>query len=301
MAGASVGPVPSIIKIINTRSARIECVANQRRSVPNLNNKCHVLFAGPSRRLLALPQRVVDGKCVDRHRQVLRVDLREALAARVVSGRGGAVSQVRRSSRAPAHYYSLEEPVEHVLVHLAGPRAEQLDHLLRLRIVAVERTELAAGVAEQDQEVLRLRARYLLQHLVLRVPIHHAREYTVFDRVQDDAPIRFGRRLLVQLGTWVGGADTRLLASTRQHNQSRHIMELAGGTQGVRYGLMARQTTTTTHNLWSHGYLVVSLFPIPTSAPSHPRSASAAHLNSPSWSSGPRKCRWSRHRTCDAS
>lgn len=54
----------------------------------SLNNQCHVLFAWQIRHLLALPQRVVNCKCVYCHRQVLRVDLREALAARIVSASG---------------------------------------------------------------------------------------------------------------------------------------------------------------------------------------------------------------------
>lgn len=96
--------------------------------------------------------------------------------------------------------HSLEEPVKHVLVHLAGPRAKQLHHLLRLRIVAVQRPELATGVPEQNQKVFRVRPCNLFQHLLLGVPVHHPWEHAVLDRVQDDAPVRLGRRLFIQFG-----------------------------------------------------------------------------------------------------
>lgn len=48
-----------------------------------LDDQRHVFLAGQLH-LLALPQRVVYRERVDGHRQVLRVHLREALAARVV-------------------------------------------------------------------------------------------------------------------------------------------------------------------------------------------------------------------------
>lgn len=49
--------------------------------------------------------------------------------------------------------------------------------------------------------MLRLGPGDLLQHLLLGVAVHRPREDTVLDGVQDDAPVRLGGRLLVQLGT----------------------------------------------------------------------------------------------------
>jgi hypothetical protein len=49
--------------------------------VAGLDHQRHVLLAGQMRRLLALPQRVVDGEGIACHGQMLRVDLREAFAA----------------------------------------------------------------------------------------------------------------------------------------------------------------------------------------------------------------------------
>lgn len=97
----------------------------------------------------------------------------------------------------------LEEPVEHVLINLTRSRAVQLHNLLWFRVVAVQRPELTASIAEQHQEVLRLRACDLLQHLLLRVTIDDTREYAVLDRVQDDAPIGLGRGLFIQFRSYV--------------------------------------------------------------------------------------------------
>lgn len=111
------------------------------------------------------------------------------------------VSHVLRMRWVSPHL--LEEPVEHVLIHLTRSRAVQLHDLLRFRVVAVQRPELTASVAEQHQEVLRLRASDLLQHLLLRVTIDDAREYAVLDRVQDDASIGLGRGLFIQFRSYV--------------------------------------------------------------------------------------------------
>ena len=48
-----------------------------------LDDQSHVLFVGKAR-LLALPEAGVNGKGVDRHRQMFRVHLRETLSTRIV-------------------------------------------------------------------------------------------------------------------------------------------------------------------------------------------------------------------------
>lgn len=97
--------------------------------------------------------------------------------------------------------YLLEELVEHQIVDLARTRPVQFDDLLVLRPVAIQGPELATRIPKQHQEVFRLGPGNLLQHLLLGVAIHHPREDTVLDGIEDDAPIRLGRRLFVKLGT----------------------------------------------------------------------------------------------------
>lgn len=83
-----------------------------------------------------------------------------------------------------------------------GPGAVELGHLLGVGAVGVERAELAAGVAEQHEEVLALGARDLLQHAPLGLRVHRAREHAVLHRVQHYAAVRLRRRLLVQPRTY---------------------------------------------------------------------------------------------------
>lgn len=73
-------------------------------------------------------------------------------------------------------------------------------HRFVLGIVTIQRSKLAAGVAEQHQKVFCLAARDFLQHLLLGVAIHHAGKDAVLDGVQDDTSIRLGGRLLIQFG-----------------------------------------------------------------------------------------------------
>lgn len=94
--------------------------------------------------------------------------------------------------------YSLEELIEHPVINVLRPCAVQLGDLIRVRAVRVQRSELAARVSEQHEEVLALGARNLLEHTPLRLRVHRAREHAVLHRVQHDAAVGLGRRLLVQ-------------------------------------------------------------------------------------------------------
>lgn len=85
--------------------------------------------------------------------------------------------------------YLLEELIEHHVVHLARSGTVQLDDLLVLWPVAVQRPELAACVTEQHQEVFRLGPGDLLQHLLFGLAINGTREDTVLDGIQDNAPV----------------------------------------------------------------------------------------------------------------
>lgn len=81
-----------------------------------------------------LPQVVVDGQGVHADRHSLGRDDGELLAVRVV----------------------LVELVDHLLADALGACARQLEDLLRVREVGVERSELAAAVTEQDDQVIGL-------------------------------------------------------------------------------------------------------------------------------------------------
>lgn len=76
-------------------------------------------------------------------------------------------------------------------------RAVQLRDLLRVGTVRVERAELAAGVPEQHQEVLALRAGDFFEHPPFGFRVHRAGEHAVLHRVQHDAAIGLRRRLLI--------------------------------------------------------------------------------------------------------
>lgn len=81
-----------------------------------------------------LPQVVVDGQGVHTDRHGLGGDDGELLAVRVV----------------------LVQLVDHLLADALGARARQLDNLLCVGEVGVERPELAAAVTEQDDQVIGL-------------------------------------------------------------------------------------------------------------------------------------------------
>lgn len=87
-----------------------------------------------------LPQVVVDGQGVHADRHGLGGDDGELLAVRVV----------------------LVQLVDHLLADALGARARQLDDLLRVGEVGVERPELAAAVAEEDDQVIGLALLQLL-------------------------------------------------------------------------------------------------------------------------------------------
>ena len=57
----------------------------------------------------------------------------------------------------------LEKLLHHLIDELLWSDAVQLDHLLSVRVVRVDRAELLPAVSEQNHKVLRLRPRYLLQ------------------------------------------------------------------------------------------------------------------------------------------
>lgn len=92
----------------------------------------------------------------------------------------------------------LKELIEHKFIDLTWPGAIQLEHRFVFRPIAVQRTELAASVAEQYEEMFGFAAVDFVEHFLLGVAVHHAREHAIFDGVQDDAAIRLCRRLLVQ-------------------------------------------------------------------------------------------------------
>lgn len=93
--------------------------------------------------------------------------------------------------------YSLEEFVEHPIVDVFRPGAVKLGDLLRVGTVAVQRAELAAGIPEQHQEMLALRARDLFQHASLGLRVYGAGKHAVFDRVQHYTAIGLRGRLFV--------------------------------------------------------------------------------------------------------
>lgn len=98
---------------------------------------------------------------------------------------------------------------------MGGAGAVELHDRLGVGIVAVEGAELAAGVAEQHQEVLGLASRDLLQHFLLGVAVHHAREDAVLDGVEEDAAVGLGCWLLVQPRT-CGDSEIRTKSQERR-------------------------------------------------------------------------------------
>lgn len=161
---------------------------HQRTSASN--DQGHVLFARKVR-LFALPQGVVYRERIDRHGEVFGVHLRKALTTGVI----------------------FEELIEHHIIDLARPSSVKFDNLLVLGPVTVQGPELATRIPKQHQEVFRLGPGNLLQYLLFGIAIYRPREDTVLDGIEDDAPIRLGRRLFVKLGTIVvhhgtgGGRD----------------------------------------------------------------------------------------------
>lgn len=93
----------------------------------------------------------------------------------------------------------LVEAVDHLACDALGADARQLGDLLHLGAVGVQRAELAAGVPEQNQEVVGLGFLHFLQYLVLRALVDLPRQAAVGQSVLDNVLVRFGAGLLVQL------------------------------------------------------------------------------------------------------
>lgn len=102
-------------------------------------------------RLLGLPQVAVDGDGVHAGGHGLSRDLAKLLPVRII----------------------LKEAVDHLPRDALGPDASQLVHLLRFGAVRVDGAELAARIAEQDQEVVGLRFLHLLQKEEYNTRLQH--------------------------------------------------------------------------------------------------------------------------------
>jgi hypothetical protein len=85
--------------------------------------------------------------------------------------------------------YSLEKLIEHDIVNVRRARSVKLNNGLRVGVVAVKRPELTSRVSKQHQKVLCFAARDFLQNFLLGIAIHHAREYTILDGVEENATI----------------------------------------------------------------------------------------------------------------
>lgn len=99
--------------------------------------------------------------------------------------------------------YLLKELIEHKFIDLTWPGSIELQHRFVFRPVAVQRPKLAAGIAEQYEEMFGFAAIDFVEYFLLGIAVHHAREYTIFDGVQDDAAIGFCRWLLVQSRSYI--------------------------------------------------------------------------------------------------
>jgi len=80
-------------------------------------------------------------------------------------------------------YNSLEEFIHHIVSDLARTGAVEFDDLVLVGTVRIQRPELTASVPEQDEEVLALRARDLLEHSFFSLSVDDSGEDTVFDGV----------------------------------------------------------------------------------------------------------------------
>lgn len=92
----------------------------------------------------------------------------------------------------------LEKFIKHPIIDVFGASPVQFGDLFRVRAVRVERTELAARVTEQHEEVLGFGSRDLLQNPPLRFRVYGAGEHAVLYGVKHYAAVRFRRRLLVE-------------------------------------------------------------------------------------------------------
>lgn len=131
-----------------------------------LNNKSHIFF-GWKIDTFALPQRVVDGEGIDGHSQVFGMDLGETLSSGVV----------------------FEEPVKHSIIDLLWPCPIQLVNFFSFWIEGIDGSELAPSISKQDEEMLGLRASYLLQDTMFGCLVYHAREDTVLHCIKNYGPV----------------------------------------------------------------------------------------------------------------
>lgn len=97
----------------------------------------------------------------------------------------------------------LEKFVEHEFVYLTGTGAVKLYYRFIFWPIAVQSAELATGIAEQDQEMFGLATIDFVQYFLFGISIDYTRKYTIFDSIQNNATIRFGRWLLVELRTCI--------------------------------------------------------------------------------------------------
>lgn len=77
----------------------------------------------------------------------------------------------------------------------------KLDNGFRVRVVAVQGSELTASISKEHQEMFGFTSSDLLQHLLLGVSVHHARKDAVLDGVQEDSTVGLRCWLLVETRT----------------------------------------------------------------------------------------------------
>lgn len=93
---------------------------------------------------------------------------------------------------------SLEKLIEHDVINMRWSGSVKLDNGFRVGVVAVQRSELTAGISEKHQEVFGFASSDLLEDLLLGVAVHNAREDAVLDSVQEDSAVGFRCWLLVE-------------------------------------------------------------------------------------------------------
>ena len=79
----------------------------------------------------------------------------------------------------------LEETIIHVAGHLFGTSSIYFVDLFSVRIIGVEASELALGVAEQKEEMWAVTAVDDVQDAVARLLIDDARKHHVFDGISE--------------------------------------------------------------------------------------------------------------------
>lgn len=94
----------------------------------------------------------------------------------------------------------LEKLVEHDVVDMRWSCSVKLDNGFRVGVVAVQRSELTAGISKKHQKMFGFASSDLLKDLLLGVAVHNAREDAILDSVQEDSAVGFRCWLLVE--TW---------------------------------------------------------------------------------------------------